>query len=227
MSSNTLNQPTSQVTPLKKAGLGQRFFAWLTAKTEQASNQMLDERKQNLFAALSGTVLEIGPGTGANLPYYPAGLHWIGLEPNPAMHGYLREKAELGGLSADLRLGSAEQINVPDASVDAVVSTLVLCSVDSPATSLQEVQRVLRPGGRFIFLEHVAAAAGTKIRTAQNILNPVWKVVADGCHPNRETWRDLEQAGFASLVYEHFEMSGGLTFMTPMIAGIAVKGANR
>lgn len=173
--------------------------------------------------SLSGTVLEIGPGTGANLDYYPAGIRWIGVEPNPAMQPYLRDKAKQLGLKTAMRIGSAEQLAVPDGSIDAVVCTLVLCSVDSPPMSLREVQRVLKPGGRFLFIEHVAAPQGSTTRTIQNLLNPLWQVIADGCHPNRETWRDLEQAGFTSLTYEEFTLSEGMAALMPIIAGVAVK----
>lgn len=213
------NQPSAYPSP----SLGQRFFAWVTHKTTDNHNKLLDGHKRRLLSSVSGTVLEIGPGTGANLDYYPHGIHWIGIEPNPAMHGYLRDKAAQSGLTAELRLGQAEQLDMPDSSVDAVVSTLVLCSVGSLTNSLREVQRVLKPGGRFIFIEHVAAPKGSTRRTVQNLANPVWNVVADGCHLNRETWVDLERAGFASLTYDRFVVEGGVSGLTPMIAGVAVK----
>lgn len=143
------------------------------------------------------------------------------------MHGYLRDKAEQSGLTAELRLGHAEQLDVPDCSVDVVVSTLVLCSVGSLIGSLAEVRRVLKPGGRFIFIEHVAAPQGSALRTVQNLVNPLWNVVADGCNLNRETWVEMERAGFASLTYERFMVTGGMSGLTPIIAGVAVKGGSQ
>jgi len=221
------NQPSNQLPNHPAPSLGQRFFAWVTYKTANSRNERLDAHKRELFNSLSGAVLEIGPGTGANLDYYPQGIHWIGIEPNPAMHGYLRDKAEQSGLTAELRLGHAEQLDVPDCSVDVVVSTLVLCSVGSLIGSLAEVRRVLKPGGRFIFIEHVAAPQGSALRTVQNLVNPLWNVVADGCNLNRETWVEMERAGFASLTYERFMVTGGMSGLTPIIAGVAVKGGSQ
>jgi len=153
----------------------QRLFAWemahLTAQYETAMREACAPpdggRKAALFANLEGTVLEIGPGTGANLSYYPQDIHWIGVEPNPFMHDYLREQAQTLGLTLDLRQGTAEDLGLADESVDAVVSTLVLCSVPEQARTLQEIRRVLRPGGRFLFVEHVAAPQGTWLRRVQ------------------------------------------------------------
>ena len=219
MSKQTQTSPIVQ----SSASLGQRFFAWVTHKTSHSRNERLDTHKRRLFNTLSGTVLEIGPGTGANFDYYPANIRWIGIEPNPAMHPYLRQRAAQSDLVTELRVGSAEHLTVPDSSIDAVICTLVLCSVDSTPISLREVQRVLKPGGQFIFIEHVAAPQGTTLRTVQNLLNPVWNIIADGCHPNRETWHDLEQAGFRHLTYESFTVSEGLSSLMPLIAGVAIK----
>ena len=106
-----------------------RLFAWLLYKGNAGYEKLVSDRKRNLFSDLHGDVLEIGPGTGANFPYYPKGIHWIGIEPNPFMHSYLREAADKLGLNVDLRLGTAEQLEAEDNSIDAVVTTLVLCSV--------------------------------------------------------------------------------------------------
>src|SRR5439155_26769491 len=133
-------------------------------------------RKRALLGTLHGTVLEIGPGTGANLPYYPPDIQWVGVEPNPYMHPYLQKEAGRRGLRADLRTGVAERLPLPDESVDAVVSTLALCSVADLPQVLREVRRVLRPGGRFIFIEHVASPPGTRLRRLQNLVRPVWQL---------------------------------------------------
>lgn len=189
-----------------------------TAKYEA---QMADQ-KQALFADLHGNVLEIGPGTGPNLSYYPSNIHWIGIEPNPFMHPYLRQEAERLGLDIALRRGTAEQLDVEDNSIDAVVSTLVLCSVDNLAATLQEVLRVLKPGGRFFFLEHVAAPEGTGLRRVQHWVRPLWKTIGDGCHPDRETWLALENAGFERVDYQHFRADVP-AIVSPQIIGVATK----
>jgi len=179
-------------------------------------------KKQALFVGISRDVLEIGPGTGANLVYLPVGVRWIGIEPNTYMHGYLKELGAKLGLSMDIRMGTAEQLPVPDNSMDTVISTQVLCSVADPARVLREIQRVLKPGGRFLFVEHVAAAPGTSLRRWQGLARPVSALLGDGCHPDRETWSDIEQAGFALIQMEHFEIASAV-LSKPHIAGVATK----
>ncbi len=186
----------------------------------------ITKRKQFLFSDLHGDVLEIGPGTGINLPYYPANIHWIGVEPNPFTHPHLRKTARKLRLNIDLRNGTAERLEVEDNSMDAVVSTLVLCSVKNLSTTLQEILRVLKPGGRFLFIEHVAAPRGTWLRQFQQGVRPVWKVLGDGCHPDRETWVALERAGFEQVKYQHFSGPIPIPVVKPHIIGVASKQAN-
>src|SRR5579883_528189 len=185
-------------------GWYKRLFAWMMAHSNANYEHEMADRKQALFADLHGNVLEIGPGTGPNLAYYPRDIHWIGVEPNPFMHLYLRREAERLGLDIDLHNGTAEHLEVEDNSMDAVISTLVLCSVDNLAAVLQEVIRVLKPGGRFFFLEHVAAPQGTMLRHVQHWVRPFWKTLGDGCNPERETWLALENEGFERVDYQHF-----------------------
>ncbi len=204
--------------------LGKRLFAWGLAKGGAAHERLVADRKRALLRQLDGVVLEIGPGTGANLGYYPSGTRLIGIEPNPYMHDYLRREAERLSREIEIRNGAAERLDVADASVDAVVSTLVLCSVRDQAATLAEVLRVLRPGGRFVFLEHVAAPQGTWRRAVQRAVRPLWGVLGDGCRPNRETWRAIEQAGFAHVALDHFRVS--VPVVSPHIAGWAIKATS-
>ncbi|MBG1243560.1 class I SAM-dependent methyltransferase [Nostoc sp. NZL] len=203
------------------ANFGKRFFAWMMAQSSSTYDKFVRERKLSLFANLQGKVLEIGPGTGPNLPYYPKDIYWIGIEPNPHMHSYLRKQAEKLGLSIDLRIGNAEWLDAEDNSIDTVVSTLVLCSVPNIDYTLQAILRVLKPGGRFLFIEHVAAPQGSLLRQMQSKMSPIWKVIGDGCHPDRETWKSLENAGFASVNYERFDAQ--LPIISPHIIGVATK----
>ena len=211
----------------RKGRLGQRLFAWMTAHGG-ATDPASIARKRALLGGLHGEILEIGPGAGPNLRFYPPDVHWVGVEPNPYMHPYLqRSIGEMGRMLEQYRIdpGDAGGVRLParDASVDAVVSTLVLCSVLHPEESLREILRVLKPGGKFVFIEHVAAPAGTRLRGMQNFIQPLWTAVAEGCHPNRETWRTIEQAGFAHLDLEHFVYPGA-SLAGPHIAGTALKG---
>ncbi len=99
----------------------------------------------------------------------------------------------------ELRTGVAEHLPVEDASVDAVISTLVLCSVSDQAQALSEILRVLRPGGRYVFIEHVAADQDSGLYRTQNLIKPIWTFVGDGCQPNRDTAAAIEQAGFSQV----------------------------
>ena len=104
---------------------------------------------------------------------------------------------------------------------DAVVSTLVLCSVADISRSLAEARRVLRPGGRFVFVEHVAAAPGSLLRRVQRLVRQPWGWLADGCRPDQDTGRRLAEAGFADLQMDAFRVSGGV--VAPHIAGVATR----
>jgi ubiquinone/menaquinone biosynthesis C-methylase UbiE len=211
--------------------LPKRLFAWGMAQatpldatpiTHYPQDQFhtLADLKRSLFGDLQGTVLEIGPGTGANFAYLPKDIHWIGVEPNPFMHPYLRKMAlQQGFQSIELHSGRAEQLPLEEAIVEVVISSHVLCSVQTLGQVLEEVQRVLKPGGSFIFVEHVAAECCTWTRRVQDGVAPLWQVLFDHCHPNRETWRGLEAAGFAHLNYQHFQVD--LPLVGPHIAGVA------
>jgi len=183
--------------------------------------QDYDARKRTLLSDLRGDVLEIGPGAGANLPYYAKEVRWVGLDPNTAMFPYLQKEAQQLGMTIQVREGQAEQIDAADNSLDAVVSTLVLCSVSDPQRVLQEIRRVLKPGGRFVFIEHVAAPRQTRTRRFQRLVMPVWTPLASGCHPDRETWTTIEDAGFSSVHFDHFRLP--VPIVGPHIAGYAVK----
>jgi ubiquinone/menaquinone biosynthesis C-methylase UbiE len=202
-------------------GFISRLNAWLLYKGSERYNRRVDERKRSLFSGLSGCVLEIGPGTGANLEYYPEEVLLTGLEPNPWMQKHLKEKADQFNRPIEMLTGSAEDIPLEGESMNAVVSTLVLCSVTDLPQTLSEIKRVLKPGGSFLFIEHVAAREGTRLRTMQRWVKPLWRWMADGCHPDRETWKAIESAGFKDVELEHFRLS--LPVVGPHIMGRAVK----
>ena len=204
-----------------QAGFGKRFHAWMLAHLNARYEGMVADRKRTLLGTLRGEIMEIGPGTGPNLQYYPPGIRWIGIEPNPYMYPYLHKAADRAGLGVDLRSGTAEQLPAESGSVDAVVSTLVLCSVSDPQGVLREILRVLKPGGRFVFVEHVAAPSDTRLRRVQTFIRPLWKRIGDGCHPDRETWVTIERAGFGEVQLDHFRLPLGP--VATQIAGYAVK----
>lgn len=205
----------------EERGLRKRLFAWTLHKFNGRYEQEIAARKRGLLGGLKGTVIEIGPGTGPNLRYYANTVRWIGIEPNPYMRAYLQREAERIGVKAELREGYAGAMGCPESSADAVVSTLVLCSVPDLRAALAEILRVLKPGGQFVFIEHVAAPPGTHLRKWQRRLRPWFHFLADGCNPDRETWRAIESAGFAEVHLEHFD--GPLPIVRPHIAGVAIK----
>jgi ubiquinone/menaquinone biosynthesis C-methylase UbiE len=207
--------------PLAGASWYKRAQAALIDRAGAIHSRLVDARKRALLAPLRGTVVEIGPGTGANLPYYDASVRWIGVEPNAFMHDYLEREATRLGRAVELREGRAESLPIPDASADAVVSTLVLCTVHDVDAALREVRRVLRPGGRFVFVEHVAARRGSLTRLLQRAVAPLWQAAGDGCHPDRETWRAIERAGFSELELRHFTLP--VPVVGPHVAGVGVR----
>jgi SAM-dependent methyltransferase len=210
----------------RKGRLAQRLFAWMIAH-EGANDPATDARKRALFGRLRGAILEIGPGAGSNLRFLSPDSLWVGVEPNPYMIPYLRRAIQAqGGPTGRFSIdpGDPQGIRLPagDASLDAVISTLVMCSVTDPAQTLQEILRVLKPGGRFAFIEHVAAPTGTRLRSAQDLIQPLWSVCGDGCHPNRETGNAIARAGFSRVELEDYTISGAW-LAGPHIAGVAVK----
>jgi ubiquinone/menaquinone biosynthesis C-methylase UbiE len=168
-------------------------------------------------------VLEIGPGTGVNLPYLQPGIRWTGVEPNAYLREETRAEAARRGVDARVLTGVAGQLPLPDRSVDAVVATLVLCSVPDQDAALAEVRRALRPGGRFVFIEHVGAPRGTWLRRVQRLVRPVWRIFGDGCHLDRDTVAAIERAGFARVQVEQFRVPAGL--VAPHAAGVAIAPA--
>ena len=211
------------------ATLGRRFrqrllalgLAWFGCYHDR----LLAERKRVLFASLAGTVVEIGPGTGPNLRYYPNGIRWIGAEPNPFMHRHIKAEAASLGLPISLVSGRAEALPFSSASVDGIVITLVLCSVDNVPSALAEIRRVLKPGAPLVFVEHVAAPVGTRLRRWQRWLRPITRCIGDGCEPDRETWSRLAVGGLRIRTLEHFRLE--IPLVSPHIAGIAVRDVGR
>ena len=196
------------------------FYDKLLAPAEEAC---LKEWRHNLLKNTSGDGLEIGAGTGSNLDFYPASLLTLVLsEPDKHMRRQMEKKisaAKHVSITAD----TAENIKAENNSYDFVVTSLVCCSVPNIEAVLLEIKRVLRPGGRLIFLEHVAAAEGTKRRRWQNIINPFWRKLAGNCHLNRETESAILAAGFKIQEIKRESMRKAMPLVRPTIRGIAIK----
>ncbi|MBI5894979.1 MAG: class I SAM-dependent methyltransferase [Desulfobacterales bacterium] len=200
----------------------QRLNAWLLHQADNLMDRIYGARKRFIYSQLPSTVVEIGPGAGANLRYYAPHTRVIAIEPNRAMHPVLKARARRYGLDLEIRTIKGESIDLPDQSVSAVVGSLVLCSVDDPARVLSEVRRILEPGGRYIFLEHVAALPGTRLRGLQHRLLAAWRWLFDGCHLNRDTHLAIRQAGFSNVDMDCFMMRSPWLPFAPHIFGRAL-----
>jgi SAM-dependent methyltransferase len=199
-----------------------RLNAWLFRLLDGYQHRRLGAVKREAFGGLPPTILEIGAGTGANLRYLGAGTRVIAVEPNRYMHPYLRSAARRWGIHLDLREGTAERLPLPDASVSAVISSLVLCSVHDPAAVLREIQRVLRPGGRLWCVEHVRAPKGTALATLQRIVARPWRWFFEGCEC-RDLAGLLGAAGFASVETEPFTFRTIFLPVRTAISAVAVR----
>lgn len=178
-----------------------------------------------LIGQAEGRVLEIGAGTGSNLGFYlPAVREIVGIEPVETMLEKARGVARAAphGVPITLTAGDARALPFADADFDTVVACLVFCTIPEPEKAAQEAFRVLRPGGRLVFFEHVASPH--KITRAwQNRLNPVWRKMACGCEINRDTRALFETAGFVYEEIDDFIHPKVPALVAPVIAGVAFK----
>lgn len=188
-------------------------------------HRTLGRQKEELFADLPDEVVEFGSGPGTNLRYLRPGTRLVAVEPNAAMHGPLRRAAAERGIDLELLPHSADDVPLPDASVEAVVCTLVLCTVPDPAAALAEARRILVPGGRFIFIEHVAADPATHrlLAAEQRVLRRPWRWLFEGCELHRTTGDLVEAAGFTSVALRAGTAQPALLPVAPMVWGTALR----
>jgi ubiquinone/menaquinone biosynthesis C-methylase UbiE len=152
--------------------------------------------RQRVASAAEGRVLEIGIGSGLNLPFYPATVsEIIGLEPSSKLAEMTRRAARDVSLTVDLIEGSAEAIPLDAASFDTVVTTWTLCTIPQADQALREMRRVLKPGGQLLFVEH-GLSTEASVRKWQDRLTPIWKRIGGGCHLNRPIRTLIENSGF-------------------------------
>jgi SAM-dependent methyltransferase len=203
-------------------------MAWLLATlydrfmlgSERAS---FTEWRAELLRSIDGDVLEIGAGTGANLPYYGAEVKRLVLgEPDGHMRRKLAARVRREGpVNAEVRALDAAYLRLPPATFDAVVSTFVLCSVRDQRETLLQIRRVLRPGGRLFFLEHVAAEAGSARLAWQRRIEPAWTRLSGHCHLTRHTDDAIRDAGFEIESEKRESVRKALRFLRPSIRGVA------
>ncbi len=152
--------------------------------------------RRRLAAAASGSVLEVGVGSGLNIRYYGDEVtRLIGLDPSPKLLAMARDAARLASRPIETLEASAEALPLEDATIDTVVTAWTLCSVANVSAGLQEIRRVLKPHGRLLFVEH-GRSPEPKISAWQDRLTPLWKRMGGGCHLNRQIGALIEDAGF-------------------------------
>jgi ubiquinone/menaquinone biosynthesis C-methylase UbiE len=179
----------------------------------------LRDTRRSLVESLEGRVLEVGAGTGLNVAHYPETLTELVLtEPEEAMARQLERRPEAA--RATVLRASADALPFPDAHFDAVVCTLVLCSVPRPEAALAEIRRVLKPGGRLAFVEHVRSPDGRSARW-QDRLNRPWRAFNVGCNCNRDTESAIRAAGLEIVALETRRFEGMPRLASPQIVGSA------
>jgi ubiquinone/menaquinone biosynthesis C-methylase UbiE len=200
--------------------LFQRFYAatydLISGPAERAG---LRQQRHDLLAQATGATIEIGAGTGLNVPHYPAPVTRLTLvEPDPHMARRLRRRAARSGREVEIINATAGQLPLPDASFDTAVVTFALCSVPDEQAALGEITRVLAPGGRLLFLEHVRSA-DPGIAAKQDAIPFPYPLI--GCHPNRDTLREIEASPLAVESVRRGELPKAPRIERPMIVGIA------
>ncbi len=175
---------------------GHKWFAAIYDKMSASEEKkFLGAIREEMVGDLTGDVLEIGAGTGANFKYYKNGARVVAIEPDPYMMIRARKRAAEAAVKIDLQQIAAEELPFSDASFDFVIDTLVLCSVKDPRTVLAELKRVLKPSGELRIYEHVRFKNPIGA-ISQDVISPVWHWLGAGCHPNRDTERFIREAGF-------------------------------
>lgn len=186
--------------------------------TEEAG---LREMRRETLAKASGRTLDLGAGTGVNIGLFPSAVSELVLvEPDPHMFKKLRVKLKGAGEGVSGIEASAENLPFADASVDTVVFTLVLCTVPDPAAALAEAARVLSPGGKLLFVEHVRSR-NTDLARWQDRLERPWRFLADGCHCNRDTIATIEASPFELDQVEHERLPKAAPIVRPLARGSA------
>lgn len=185
----------------------------------------LRETRREVLAGASGRTLDIGTGTGSNLPLFPSEVKELVLaEPDRHMNKVLRSKLEEAAAPrAELVQAPAESLPFPDSSFDSITCTMVLCTVPEPADALIEVARVLKPGGKFLFLEHVRSEDPGFARLQDRLEKP-WRFIADGCHCNRDSLATIEASPLTVESFKRGHMPLSPMFMKPLVYGSATLG---
>jgi ubiquinone/menaquinone biosynthesis C-methylase UbiE len=186
---------------------------------------VLGARRERLLAGLIGDVLDVGAGTGVNLPYFEKATRVVAVEPSAPMRARLQRKAQQVTVPVEVCDATAESLPFADCSFDAVVFTLALCTIPDPAAALAEARRLLKLGGELVVLEHVRGRG--KLARRQDRWERVWSHFGAGCHPNRDTRAAIERAGFTFDEVEQFAELPRWVLTRTMLQGTATRKAHR
>lgn len=198
----------------RRAGGAAELYDDVVGRLDRAG---LTEARRRLVDDVRGSVLELGCGTGAAFAHYRAGTSVTALEPEPGFRRTAVERARASAARITVQPGDAHDLPFPDASFDAAVAELMLCSVTRPDVALAEVLRVVRPGGELRLLEHVRHPRGW-IGRLQDVVDPLWTALEGrGCHIGRDTPRVVEEAGFAVEAVDTVPMPPGVDWLFPIV----------
>ncbi|GFO47563.1 methyltransferase-like protein 7b [Plakobranchus ocellatus] len=212
--------------------LQSRILKWMHCNYFEKDKELLFEHLHDLRLKTKGpfNILEIGVGSGLNFQYYPQGTHLTCVDPNPYNDYYWKKNLQQNKhikLVASLHAYAEFMPQIKSNSFDVVVCTCTLCTVKDPPAVLNEVNRVLKPGGTFFFFEHVAGKRGSVTRMSQNILQKIFGYVSCGCNLNRETSTFLDSSTFRSVQYREYSQNTWIFwlffFARPFLYGTAVK----
>jgi ubiquinone/menaquinone biosynthesis C-methylase UbiE len=207
---------------LYNATWGRFFSAFYDRGLKATEEAGLRKMRGQLLAQARGRTIELGAGTGANLDLYPEAVSELVLiEPDPHMATKLRPKLATWGGPVDLIEAPAEGLPFEDSSFDTAVFTLVLCTVPDPTAAMTEVARVLKPGGRLLFLEHVRAEDPGLARWQDRFEKP-WRFIGDGCHCNRDTIATISHSRFELEEVQRGQMPKAPPIVKPLVRGSAV-----
>ena len=197
--------------------------SWLFKILSGYMDYLFGKSKRALFKNHPETVIEIGSGAGANMRYLRKGTKLIAIEPNIHMHANLKESAKKYEIDLEIKSLIGESIDLADNSCDFVVSTLVLCTVENPIQCIQQIKRILKPSGVFVFIEHVKAKDNSILAFFQNLIHKPWHWFFEGCNTNRDTKSILESSGFSSLDLKYYNLYSPFIPIIPQIHGKAIK----
>jgi ubiquinone/menaquinone biosynthesis C-methylase UbiE len=203
---------------------GRGFAALYDSCFKAVEKAGLREMRRELVGQASGRTIDVGSGTGANLELYPEDVELVMAEPDPHMARQLRDNLAASGREADFVQAGAEDLPFEDSSFDTAVFTLVLCTVPDPRAALAEVARILKPGGKMLFIEHVRSESPGLARWQDRLEKP-WRFVGDGCHCNRDTVATIAASPLRLESVERGTLPKAPPITRPLAMGSAVRAA--